>query len=742
MQLRDVPFKIAAFSVKAIAPALLLIAAVNSQESFQVTSLQGTAKVQRAQKRDWTKLSVGDQLNDNDIVETFFQSRLIIEYGSGDLVIFGPNSKGLLNISRNNDQIEFKSTLFNGGLFIKSTLGARATLFTSNGVAETDSGSISAVFESKTGHTGFQILGGNAHIRNIAQQEGKTLSAGHTTIIRQGKEPTAALYITRKHVGVLKHYFGSDYIEHEMQVSNIKPTEEKGATNRMSMSSGYGGARAAQARADMGMYKKLFSRNTIYGRIIDDRLERKPRYQPIIRPDWIREQKGEARLGSAFGIANNSLYPRIYLGSAFSFGLVQGGIRIPLAKDATQSISPHFGGLAGILEKIEYLSFGRKEDSTYLYIGNLRDLTMANGLVVDRFSNANPYSALRPPGLLGHVKKRSLNAKLFLADLSFPAIGGISVALEPGAYSFGAGYYFDFNQFNQHMDPEHSRFISFPDVQELDIEPSIDNNASPAHMYELSMAAVLMNSIEQRLCLQASFAQKVGNEPGFSLLAPRLQYQWSLFQFGGGFLVEQGAMISPYFHSFYMSNRNRLFYTDSVTYIRSQGALFSSDRYANGLIASFGANFFKGTALDVHIRHDFATRNAFLPKQVDTSEAIAGEHSNPVDSVDSRNNFSIELSMQIDERLVSAVKYGCLFVRQMHGGYYPDNGTYFGSWGLEIGGSLITAPLFAKIAFEAGVQYSFLDLDIARTSTRRFNNIIDNGDSLFEFWLGLRWGFL
>jgi hypothetical protein len=713
--------------------------AARAQEQFKVTLLEGTAKVQRAQKRDWSKLSLGDQINDNDIVETFFQSRLIVEYGGGNMAILGPNTKALLNLSAGDNGLEFGSTLFSGGLFVKAIRDSRASLYTSNGVAQTDSGSISTVFEAKTGYTGFQVLGGSASVRNVAQQKSRRLATGQTTIIQQGKEPTAALYITRKHVGVLKHFFGAEYIEHEMQLSNIKPTEEKKAANRLSMSSGY--ADGAATRPDMGMYKKQFNKNRIYGSIVDDRLANGPRYISIARPAWIREQKAEARFATSFGIANGQSYPRFELGAAFSFKLFQAALRIPLAKDASQSISPHFNGFAGILDKIAYLGLGSRPDSTYLYLGDIDNLRLGNGLVTDGFSNNNPYSAIRPAGLSAHFKKGAINARGFLADLSRPFIGGVHVALQPANYSFGAGYYFDFSQFSPVVHPGASRFVPHPDISTLTLSPALDSVQPSAHIYELTMAVGLLNTIEQHINLEASFAQKVGRQPGFALLAPHISYSWNIFRAGGGFLVEQGAMISPYFHSFYLSNRNRLFSADTITYIRTQSSYLAEDRYANGFIASFGASFFKGTALDLRIRHDFASRDVFTLDAIDSVGLDTDDPDAPLDSVASRNNFSLEASLSMDERLLPAIAYGSVYVRQAHGAYYPENGTYFGSWGLAIGGELITAPLFAKLAFDAGVQYSFLDLDFA-SEDEKFNNLIDPGDAVFEFRLGLRWGFL
>jgi len=52
-------------------------------------------------------------------------------------------------------------------------------------------------------------------------------------MIFPGKEPTAPLYITYKHVSVLKHFFGEDYIISELEAAGIKPTEDKSSRSSL-----------------------------------------------------------------------------------------------------------------------------------------------------------------------------------------------------------------------------------------------------------------------------------------------------------------------------------------------------------------------------------------------------------------------------------------------------------------------------------------------------------------------------
>ena len=177
---------------------------LHAQPAFEVNDLEGTAKVQRVQKQKWEKISVGTKLADNDIIETYFQTRISIKMADGTVVLFGSNSKALLNISyreisgRKTTNASF--SLFNGGMLTKAVDKAKVSVFTTNAVGEIDSGTLAIVVDTKSGETGFLSLGGKATIRNISQQKGIKLEAGYTTIVIPGREPAPPLSLSFRHV--------------------------------------------------------------------------------------------------------------------------------------------------------------------------------------------------------------------------------------------------------------------------------------------------------------------------------------------------------------------------------------------------------------------------------------------------------------------------------------------------------------------------------------------------------------
>ena len=75
--------------IKAYIFLICIFTSLLSAQTFEVHSITGNAKVQRPDKRDWEKISSGSKLSDNDLVETFFQTRLILTFGNNNQVILG-----------------------------------------------------------------------------------------------------------------------------------------------------------------------------------------------------------------------------------------------------------------------------------------------------------------------------------------------------------------------------------------------------------------------------------------------------------------------------------------------------------------------------------------------------------------------------------------------------------------------------------------------------------------------------
>lgn len=708
-----------------------------AQPTFQVTLLEGTANVQRSNKKSWESISLGDELYDNDIVETFFQTKIIMQYGDQNAVVLGSNTRALLNIKEREFQdrkrLDLNTTLFSGGILIKVMSDSRASIYTANAVSEIDSGVISAVVESKTGYTGFQVLNGSAKARNIAQQQGKLLSSGLTTIVLPGKEPTAPLYITYRHVAVLKHFFGDEFIDREIEAAGLEPTEDVSSANRLSLSQQM---QQQKRESDTRMHKRLFSQDKIWGVILDDRAKKRKYYEPIDKPLRVFKNKGELGFTSSIGMAGGTAYPLFSLNPSFYFPKVTFGLRLPLAKNYTGKLSLNMGSAAGIFDKIGFMTIGDITNLRYGALGPIKDYTIARGMVVNNFQNKNRYTVTQPLGLTVRTKYEFFDIKAFVSDITNWYTGGLHSSFFPGFSWFGLGYFYDANQYNNTLTPKISRFYDLDTVINVPKILGHDTLKSNAHIYELDFGIKFDVAQDFSVEVIAQLARKMakGGVNGSVLKAPELSAIFNNFQFGLGYIMEQGRLIEGHFSSVYMSNRLMYEFTDVNTAMYwTQNNTLSSGRKAYGITSFFKWKPYRGTALDFSFRHDFLTRTPFM--YLDDSDLR-------VDSVNTKNNFTFALSLLMNEKLVSAIKYAKIYLNQVHGAYYPKGGTYFASWGFNTGFDILTAPLFFNLAFEAGLNFTYIDLNNEIGIFGFPNNNIDDKDNLLEFFLGARWGFM
>lgn len=688
----------------------------NSQAAVDVISIDGSAKVQHVGKKDWETVSPGSKLRDNDIVETYFQARMVMQFGRGNTVILGSDSKALVNIreQRNDSGIPILNvnlTLFSGGCVAKAILNSRISVYTSDAVGETDKGSFSTVVEPKTGETRFQSLGGSIKARNIAQKENSTLSSGQTTMIFPDKEPTAPLYITVRHVAELKSLFGNDYIESELGAAHIRPTEENaGAT----------GETRSIKPAEAGTYKRQFSANRIWGAVLSDRETFGLQYDPISTPDVTQEHKIVLEENNAVASAEGRLFPSFALVPSYSSPMFGAGLRIPFAANYTRQIRMYdFGSVPGYLDLIDHVRIGPFFDSTFVTLGPIDNYTIGDGIVVDGYNNRNPYSVFHPLGLVAQAQVGSWSLQGFIGDISSLSPGGIHVLFDPGVCRFGAGYFFDADQnYLKGMDSASFRFVKIPKADSNTVEL---DSAMSAFIYDLDFAADVVSTYAGRITLSAGFAQKIAGlrTDGFVIKAPTIEARWSSLCAKAGISTESGRLIASQFYSSYASTRVEMMKdtgASSDTLLFTQNTILSSRRFCSKLELFFGMNPVRGAAL------------AFSYKQnlYDTYPiAIDSNYSGP--------DLTIGLSCTINDSLWRPIKYGTMYLEETHGGLYPRT-TVFPSWGFRAGADVVTNPILFGVGFSAGFSWSYLDM--------KFNNVIDPSDKVAEFHLGLRYGFL
>jgi len=710
-----------------IAAALLLVAAAAAllaQPGYEVVSLEGSAKVQRAQKKSWENIGEGTLIGDNDIIETFFKTKLVIRFGDRSNAILGSNSKALFNIAELQDSAgktaeEISFTLFGGGIFVKAVTPSMISIYTSNGVCDFSLGSVSAIVDPQTGETGFQVLGGNVRTRNISQQKGRDLIAGQTTMIIPGREPTAPLYLTFRHVAILKHFFGDKYVEQELEQAGITPTEDVRSNDKLLMSQNLFLGLTAKRDVEQDLYRKLFSINTIYGKILEDR-ERKPVFfTPAGAAGPLYGNMLDIGVSGGAALAGGNGFPLLRLSPSVTWRFLSGGLRLDIEKNANGAFGMHSagGGLPGYLDLVDHLTAGDRPDSLFISAGAITDLTIGGGLVVNHFDNRDRASVYQPLGLFGQALLWDVAcATGFIGDASDFSYGGIQLMARPATYQFTAGYYFDRGTAVATIPVDGRRFLAVPDSA-----GGADDAA--LHVAEATFTVDLFNSPSMMAQLSLEYAHKLMNgRDGFLLHLPTVACDWLGMRLGGSLTLESGRAIGGAFDWRYPAARGMLFDDNSSLRPIPPAGQLSRDRSTMGIRLFCNASPLRGLDLRADLRHDLIGNTPLA--------------SHDGDSTFVRRSYDFYLYAGINEELVPKVKTARIYLMQSHGGYYPESGSYFDSWGTCAGASVLTVPLFFNLALEAGVEYYLLDID------GRFNNTIDDDDRVFEFHAGVRWGVL
>jgi hypothetical protein len=532
-----------------------------------------------------------------------------------------------------------------------------------------------------------------------------------------GKEPTAPLYITMRHVTVLKHFFGDDYIDAELSAAGIKPTEEKAG-------GGQAGSQAAQSQqytgfGAMGGYKKEFSENKLWASILSDRAKDALSFSPSGPPDVSADHRIVVQELNSFAMARGGVFPAFSLVPSFSSKVFSAGLRIPFAANYTGKIGLYdFGGMPGFLDLIDHVTIGPFFDSTFVKLGPINDYSIGGGIVVDGYNNYNPYVIFHPLGVSAQVQIGDFSARGFLGDLTSFSPGGLYVAFDPTSYHLGVGIFFDGNQnYLKGIDSAGFRFDTLRLADSLtDTLPS----AMSATIYQIDVSTDLFTTYDLHLSIGAGFAQKLAGSgsDGFVLRVPIVGAQWSNFSLGTNITTEGGRLVEGEFNSFYMSNRARVV-LDSGSLrdtLMSQNSILGSNRLCSKLELFFGVAPLRGLSLSLEYKQNLFSKYSIV---TDTN------YSDP--------DLTIGFSLIANDSMFRPLRYGKVYLEETHGGLYPHN-TVFPSWGFKAGIDVVTNPIILGVGLSAGFSWYYLDMNS--------NNKIDAADNVVEFYLGLRYGFL
>ncbi len=704
--------------------AVLAATSVSSaaRPALVVRSVSGEGRVERGQGTP-EPLRPGATVGSGDVVETSARSRVMLTFGNDGQVVLGADSRALFSVNgvggRHARIAGIVGSLFGGALFVKTGAPCSLSVLTPTGVAQWHGGALAVVLDAATGESGFLALAGDSlDVRNVSQPNGRRLVAGQAAVVAPGADASAPGAVTETHVAVLANFFGDSCAQAWMSLAALRPRGDDAIGGQP-----VPGERALTTSAGTGKqtgpttYRRLFRLNDIYGSILNDDAEHAQPYRRATQSGSLFANRWALALGGGAALAGGNAYPLFALSPSFRWRFIDAGLRLSVAKNHAGYGLPQFsGGLDGALDIIDHLTVGVPRDSLYATFGPLCDYTIGDGLVVNRFDNRNPYSLYRPLALHGQANiGRIVCADAFVADVSNFSMGGLRFFYHSLGYYAGLGYYYDANQYHSLPHGEGARFTdALPDT----LPPGSD-----VQIAEVNLGLDIAQSEGILVSLTGGMAYRfrtLTTKNGYALRAPELTFEVPRVRFGLSYVQEAGRLTSGYFNWSYPTDRYRVSLASGSAVPASESSLLDRARIARGLLFFAGASPLPGLSLDAEYHQDFASHHVFA----DT--AARG-----------RNNYDFYGAVAMNDTLWRYIKYAKLALGDVGGGRYPPGGTLSTNWGLRLSFYLLTVPLVWNIAAECGFDYYNLDLDPA------FNNRVDaSTDHVFEFYAGLRWGFL
>ncbi|MDG5814722.1 hypothetical protein QA601_06525 [Chitinispirillales bacterium ANBcel5] len=680
---------------------LSLVLPAYSQADFEITSLEGTARVQRNQRGAWETLRAGDRLGDNDLVESLFQTRLTIRFNELDMAILGSNSKALLNVDNQQEISEINITVFEGGVFTRTNSDALIRVYTANAVSEIEDGALSTLTESQAGETGIQVLEGRATIRNIAQQRTVILQRGFTSMVLQNREPTAPLYMTTRHLTVLEHFFGEQYISSLVEAAGIDPTDDQAPRER----------RAAEKKlepyVDEGMDNYIFSINSIWGSILKEKYGN--------HSFWSSIENTPPKRTTSFGVktavraGDGAVSPSVFLTAHHSFSNFYTGIRIGMLKNAQGQFIFGPTSMEGIIDMVDHITFSSK--NTSIQLGSFSDLTVSSGFIVRNFNSNNYNSLFRDAGLvIQHRRNPDLFLTTFLQNVLAPEVGAVHLSLKPSVYNFGFGYYFDLNQSSEPSEENQTYNTS-------QLTATDDLNEPSVHIVGVGFEGELFSDYNFAFGTTVEYGHLLGSYEGFIVKVPSFFLNLNRIHAAAGIITESGQFVTEQFGRSYMRQRTMFQSADSGNSLSLQtpNSILSEERNTQGFFLDFRINPTPGTSFQAYFKRDYKTENSF--NVIDTTQ-------------EETKNFSFDLSFTFDETFLPFISNGIIYVTQANGALYPPNGSFFSSLSFESGFEITTLPLFFNCLLTAAAKFYFSDQS---SDLQKFGDT----NSVFEVQIGI-----
>ncbi len=691
-----------------------------TRPAVTVAELEGTARVQHDGERQWRGLETGYALSANDMIETSADSRLRLDCAGGNTVVLGGSSRILLDYRRRSRREQgtvraAQLTLFAGGVLVAIDVPCSASVLTPNASIEYLRGTVSTTADPTTNESGVQVLcGDSVAVRNVAEHDARFVSRGQVSTVRLGAGPTPAQSLSEAHEAVLGALYGMEHVRARLAACGVRSSPDvtggTGAPEGMDILAGQSVTPKVNRPTT---YTRLHRLNDVYGSILADREKSFWFYRPAAPRGPLFPNAGVVRVGAGTAIADGQAHTSVTVTPSYRWRFIDAGLELEVAQTHEGWGVPAFAdGVEGALDLLHHLTLGYAADSLYLTLGRIADYSIAEGLVVNRYTNRNPYSVFQPIGLRGMALIADvLTVNGFISDITGFDVGGVHAYLRAGGYFVGLGYFYDVNQY--HAQPSHGgdRFTVVPDTVPRGVEQQL-------HVLEMNLGVNIIDDeyVEMRLMGEMAYRfRTLIRSNGYVLRVPQLLVGFRGMQIGAGLHQEYGRMVSSLFSTFYSTNRYRV--VNGGADLLTQNGMLDWERRTRGFYLVYRYAPRPGLAFESEYRQDLLTMHVYR------DSTLRG-----------RDDYEYHVGVAVNDTLVPFLHEARLGIDHVHGTLYPPGATFSNSWGLRVSAHVLTRPLFKTVAAELGFSYYLLDLD--------FDNRAGPADRVYEVYGGVHWGFL
>jgi hypothetical protein len=497
-------------------------------------------------------------------------------------------------------------------VYSKIVRGLKYAVFSSTATAKTDKAVFNFTVDEASGLCGFHVFAGSIIAGNISVQGEQAIRPGDMTTVPPDAPPSQPVRINAKQMSVLTRFYGSDFINQEIEASGIEivssSSSSKFESAEMKQEVRPGEAvPAAHGRKAPG----LFDDDALLRRLDEYQALHEWMFQTPARADPLASRR--FRFSAVFSPAlyGDRFYNDFFLRPGYFTEYFSAVLNLPLVADSSGKLTfDTFRGGRGVLDKIYSLEGNYKK--SFIRLGSIDGVTLGYGGLMKNYSNRVNSDNVRNTGLALHYEGYLAEANALTASLADFHLSVLEGHLEDSALYAGAAIILESGQKlglnNGDFGYRAGATGSLPDS-------AFEAPAVSLLFPEFDLGATVINRHPLRASVYSSFFGVLwngkANLKGWGMTAPGLEIVAGRFLASLELFFGKNFMLRHTFNPFYEDNLLLLKKDMSVeppeidSVVTLQSETIRSPTHI-GFGTAFKAEPFKGLAFSVEFEKTFA----------------------------------------------------------------------------------------------------------------------------------------